>query len=100
MTRRIQPPPHPTTGHPFVDNSIRDSWREYRALFNGVSPLERYYAISRGMFPNNELPRFTPTSLPFERIPRKMKKKLVKGTLRAAFTYHDPTYYTPKRALL
>ena len=100
MSRRIQPPTHPTTGHPVVDNALRNAWREYRDYLAKIGAYERdwvifyvgNYAVKKGYF----------IAPPTEgsRMPRKLKKTFAKRTLSIAFIYREPDYYTPKRALL
>lgn len=76
MSRRIQPPTHQTTGHPYVDNVLRDEWREYRD-----------YLAKMGAYESPHLPR-------------KLKKALVKQKLAAAFFYFELDHYSPKGVLL
>ena len=100
MTRRIQPPDHPTTGHPYVDNALRNAWREYRDYLAKMGIYERYWATYCG---GNSAAEDSYCIVPIIKglhVPRKPKKAFIKETLKHSFTYHDPTYYTPKRALL
>lgn len=100
MTRRIQPPDYPTTGHPFMDNTFRKAWREYRNYLAKMSTYERYWATFYGGNYAAENSYFIALTIEGPRMPRKLKKAFVKQTLAAAFIYNDPTYYTPKRVLL
>lgn len=99
MTRRIQPPKHPVTGHPIVDNALRNAWREYRDYLAKMSIYERYWAIFCGGEYAAEDQYFLAPFTEGSRMPRKSKKAFVKETLGGAFIYHNPAYYTPKRAL-
>ena len=99
MTRRIQPPPHPTTGHPYVDNALRNAWREYRDYLAKMGIYERYVATYGGGSDTEDSYFIVPMVRDL-RVPRKPKKTFVKETMKYSFSHHDPTYYTPKRALL
>lgn len=101
MSRRIQPPDYPTTGHPYVDNALRNAWREYRDHLQRCDPCQRYIEThyAPGEFPENIF-FDTPDFIEEPRIPRKLKKGFANNILSAAFIYFEPDYYTPKRALL
>ena len=99
MTRRIQPPKHPTTGHPYVDNALRNAWREYRDYLSKMSIYERYSAIFYGGNYAAEDSYFIAPPTEVSRMPRKLKKAFAKQTLTTALIYHEPDHYTPKRAL-
>ena len=101
MTRHIQPPDYPTTGHPYVDNALRNAWREYRDYLQQHNPYGRYVQLYYGasLIPENIF--FDRTKLVEEPpIPRKLKKDLTKKMLAEAFTYYEPDHYTPKGVLL
>lgn len=88
------------TGHPIVDNALRNAWREYRDYLAKMSVYERYWAIFGGGILAPEDSYFIAPIIEGSRMPRKLKKAFVKQTLSAAFIYFEPDYYTPKRALL
>ena len=75
MTRRIRPPMHPMTGHPYVDNELRNAWREYRTWLESIGPVMATAAVSQGawFWPGNR--------------PRKAKKAARRALWAAAFTY-------------
>lgn len=100
MTRRIQPPDYPTTGHPIVDNALRNAWREYRDYLAKMSVYERYWAIFCGGNYAPEYSYFVAPIIEGSRMPRKLKKAFVKQTLDAAFIYFGSDYYTPRSVLL
>lgn len=100
MTRRIQPPTHPITGHPIVDNALRNAWREYRDYLAKMSLYERCWATLYGGYYAAEDSYFIAPIIEGSRMPRKLKKAFVKQTLAAAFIYFEPDYYTPRRVLL
>ena len=100
MTRRIQPPKHPATGHPYVDNALRNAWREYRSYLAKMGAYERDWVIFYGGNYAAEDSYFIAPPTEGSRMPRKLKKAFAKQTLAAAFIYFEPDYYTPKRALL
>ena len=79
MTRRTQPPTHQTTGHPYVDNALRNTWREYRDYLQQHNPYGRYVQLYYGasLIPENIF--FDRTKLVEEPpIPWKLKKDLTK----------------------
>ena len=100
MTRLIQPPTHQTTGHPYVDNVLRDEWREYRDYLAKMGAYKRDWVIFDGG--NYARHRNYSVAPPTEgsRIPRKLKKAFVKQTLAATFLYSVLDHYTPKGVLL
>lgn len=101
MTRRIQPPDYPTTGHPFMDNAFRKAWREYRDYLQRRGPHQRYIETHYGPGAVPENIFFdTPDFLEEPRLPRKLKKAFIRETLKHSFTYYDPAYYTPRSVLL
>lgn len=100
MTHRQQPPNHPTTGHPIVDNALRNAWREYRDYLAKMSVYKRYWATLYGGDYGPEDSYFIAPIIEGSRMPRKMKKAFANNILSAAFIYFEPAYYTPKRVLL
>ena len=100
MARRIQPPNHPTTGHPYVDNAIRNAWREYRDYPAKMGIYERYVATFYGGNYAAEDNYFIAPIIEGSRMPRKMKKAFAKRTLSIAFIYREPDYYSPRSVLL
>lgn len=72
MTRRLKPPMHPVTGHPHVDNALRNAWRGYRDYLRAMPWLPGGHTQ-----------------------PRKTKKKAVRGFYKTGFIYHAPAYYVP-----
>ena len=100
MTRRIQPPTHQTTGHPYVDNALRNFWREYRDYLSKMSVYERYWATFYGGNYAAEDNYFIAPIIEGSRMPRKLKKAFAKKTLGAAFLYSVLDHYTPKGVLL
>lgn len=100
MTRRIQPPIYPTTGHPYVDNALRNAWREYRDYLAKMGAYERYWATFDGGNYAAEDSFFIAPIIEGSRMPRKLKKAFAKQTLAAAFLYFELDYYTPKGVLL
>lgn len=108
MTRRLQPPPHPVTSYPPVDNRLRNSWKEYRNFLTTLTPFYAHFAVFQGA-PGHETGHpsdwagnyyFTPPDQYGHRLPRKLKKQLRQETLKAAFIYHPTARYTPKEVLL
>ena len=100
MTRRIQPPTHPATGHPYVDNVLRNSWHRYRDYLTKMGAYERDWVIFDGGSYACRHSYFIAPPTEGSRIPRKLKKALAKQTLATAFIYHEPDHYTPKGVLL
>lgn len=101
MSRRIQPPNNPTTGHPYIDNALRNVWRENRDYLAKMSVYRRYWATFYGSnYGRHEDSYFIAPIIEGPRMPRKLKKAFVKQTLAAAFTYLEPDYYTPRSVLL
>lgn len=100
MTRRIQPPTHQTTGHPYVDNVLRNDWREHRDYLAKMSVYERYWATFYGGNYAAEDNYFIAPIIEGSRMPRKLKKAFVKQTLDTAFIYFEPDYYSPRSVLL
>lgn len=100
MTRRIQPPKHPITGHSYVDNALRNFWREYRDYLSKMSVYERYWETFYDDDPATENSYFIAPIIEGPRMPRKLKKAFVKQTMDAAFTYYELDYYTPRNLLL
>lgn len=100
MTRRIQPPTHQTTGHPYVDNVLPGEWREYRDYLAKMGVYERYWATFDGGNYAAEDCFFIAPGIEGPRMPRKLKKAFVKKTLGAAFLYFELDHYTPKGVLL
>ena len=100
MTRRTQPPTHQTTGHPYVDNVLRDEWREYRDYLAKMGAYERDWVIFDGGTYAAKDNYFIATPTEGSRIPRKLKKALAKQTLSVAFLYSVIDHYTPKGVLL
>lgn len=105
MTRRIQPPDCPTTGHPFVDNALRNAWREYRDFLNQHNVTTRSWGMLHVIraTTSTATPAYLPPWHPVfkgSHLPRKTKKAVAKKILAAAFLYNDPTYYTPRSVLL
>lgn len=100
MTRRIQPPTHQTTGHPYVDNVLRDEWREYRDYLTKMGAYESHWATFDVANYAAEDRFFIAPSIESPHLPRKLKKALVKQTLAAAFLYSVLDHYTPKGVLL
>ena len=100
MTRRIQPPTHPITGHPIVDNALRNAWREYRDYLAKMIVYRKYWATFYGGNSAAEDNYFIAPIIEGSRMPRKLKKAFVKQTRAAAFIYFEPEYYTPKGVLL
>lgn len=70
MTRRLKPPRHPVTGHPHVDNALRNAWRDYRDYLRAMPWLPGGHYL-----------------------PRKAKKKALRRFYKAGFRYHAPAYY-------
>ena len=83
-----------------MDNALRNAWREYRDYLAKMSVYRRYWATLYGGYCAAEDSYFIAPIIEGPRMPRKLKKAIVKQTLAAAFTYFEPAYYTPKRALL
>lgn len=79
MTRHLQPPPHPVTGHPPVDNRIRNAWRQYRNYLNH--------------------PDRAPLAYQHTGYPRKEKKARKLQGFNNLFTYKPTTHYTPRNTL-
>lgn len=100
MSTHIQPPKHPITGHPIVDNALRNAWREHRDYLAKMSVHERYWATFYGDYYPIKKGYFIVPSTEGPRAPRKLKKAFAKQALSPAFTYYEPDYYTPKRLLL
>lgn len=100
MTRRIQPPDYPTTGHPYVDNALRNAWREHRDYLVKMSVYDRYWATFYGNYYPVKKGYFIVPTVEGPRTPRKLKKAFAKQALSPAFTYYEPDYYTPKRLML
>lgn len=70
MTRRLKPPRHPVTGHPHVDNALRNAWRDYRGYLRAMPWLPGGHTQ-----------------------PRKAKKKALARFYKTGFIYHEPAYY-------
>ena len=100
MTRRIQPPKHPVTGHPFMDNAFRKAWREYRDYLAKMSIYERYWATFYGGNYAAEDSYFIAPIIEGSRMPRKLKKAFVKQMMAAEFIYFEPDYCAPRNVLL
>lgn len=90
MTRRIRPPMHPVTGNPYVDNELRNAWREYRDYLRYKPANEISVALSGSFF-------WYWKPAPKARKPR---KRLRKSTYATAFRYHPTTYYTTEKVIL
>ncbi|WP_237236045.1 hypothetical protein [Rothia nasimurium] len=90
MTRRIRPPKHPVTGHPYVDNEIRNAWRDYRNYLRTKPPHHTILA-------HGDLYGLVMT---YRGHPRKARKIMVKYAWILAFRYHPTAYYTPERTIL
>lgn len=90
MTRRIRPPKHPVTGHPYVDNMLRNAWREHRDYLRGK--------------PANQIALALNGSIVWYWKPdpkaRKPRKRLRQWGYTNAFQYHPTAYYTPERIIL
>lgn len=100
MTRRIQPPKYPVTGHPYVDNSLRGEWRQYRDYLAKMGAYERYWATFYGGNYVAENSYFIAPIIEGSRMPRKLKKTFAKQTLSAAFLYFEFYHYIPKGVFL
>ena len=85
MTRRIQPPDYPTTGHPYVDNALRNAWREYRDYLAKMGAYESHWATFDVANYAAEDRLFIAPSIESTHLPRKLKKAFVKQTLAATF---------------
>lgn len=72
MSRRLRPPKPPVTGHPVVDNALRNAWRDYWDCLRAMPWLPGGHAQ-----------------------PRKTKKRAVRAFYKAEFIYHAPAYYVP-----
>lgn len=94
MTRRLQPPPHPVTGHPYVDNALRNAWREYRNYLRDIDPMQ----VLIGSTTSTAWALFG-LSRP-ARTPRKKAKHMRKTAYAMHFTYETTTHYTPTEVLL
>lgn len=90
MTRRIRPPMHPVTGHPYVDNDLRNEWRDYRDYL-------RRHPISQVALAFPTDPTWYGKPVP---KPRKARKRLRRKSYTAAFRYYPASYYTPERIIL
>lgn len=90
MTRRIRPPKHPVTGHPYVDNDLRNSWRDYRDYLRG-KPANQIVLALNGFIVWDWKP---------DPKARKASKRLRRKSYAAAFQYHPTAYYTPERIIL
>lgn len=91
MSRRIRPPMHPVTGHPYVDNELRNAWRAYRDYLRARPANELLLSLTLGA--NIWLWRSGSK-------PRKYRKDQRKRAYRGHFRYHPTAYYTPEKVIL
>lgn len=93
MTRRIRPPMHPVTGHPYVDNELRNEWRKYRKYLR-CNPTGKAGPASR----QSVLYWYwQPSPAP---QPRKARKRLLQSIYTIIFRYSPASHYTPERIIL
>lgn len=82
MTRRIRPPKHQVTGHPYIDNELRNDWRSLsKRLRRQGSTAVLVGATTTTIWKLLDLAQPV-------RVPRKKKKRIRKAA--SNITIHYP----------
>lgn len=87
MSRRIRPPMHPVTGHPYVDNELRNAWRECRDDMRSRPANVIVFTVDGSfVWRWNHLPKA-----------RKPRKRLRRDAYAVALSFYPKEWYAMKK---